>query len=146
MLGGWGFSASFLRLALGGQGTWVGRVGGGGCSQPPLHPAHRCCRRMRAITWTAERGFLSVSPRCGDALTPRLLPMPLGNRASVTVLMLLLVLSWVFVRFVFLHLSPRQFQAVLSRREHYFKEVPGDLSSARLSTKKLAGRVPVKSS
>ena len=74
--------------------------------------------------------------------------MPLGNRSSVTVLTLLLVLSWVFVRFISLHLSPLPLSSrlsSLSKTEHYF-EVPGDFSIARLSTKKLAGRVPVKKS
>ena len=56
-----------------------------------------------------------------------------GDGSSVTVLMLFLVLSWVFVWFIFLHLSP----LLLSLKEitYYFEEVPGDLS--RLSTKKL---------
>lgn len=36
---------------------WEGWGRGQG-SQPPLHPAHRCCRRMRAINRTAELGFL----------------------------------------------------------------------------------------
>ena len=135
-------------------GSWWSRYlgGKGGAAARGASP---CSIQLTdaAEEWEQSTGQLNlVSSRCpqgAGTLSPCPLPMPLGNRSSVTVLMLLLVLSWVFVRLIFLHVSPLLLSSrlsSLSKTEHYFEEVPGDLSIVRLSTKKLAGREPVKSS
>lgn len=153
--GHWGFSTFSPHLALSSQGL-AGRRGQGrvGAARPVSHwppILHFWLLAKDKIAWLNPRTWrsgLQQITRCGDRVSPPALPMPSGNRLSVTMGSMLL---WgrcpcpVFsLSFVFLHLFPPQSQPV--RLASLLKRIYMILKFTwcfieRLCTKKLASGI-----